>query len=246
MTTSMDITVERITIAYGRKQVLHDVSWTIQPGVTGLLGPNGSGKTTLLSTIVGLRTPREGRIVVGSGDARPRFGFVSQRFSMAAGMRLQDVVSYNAWLNDVESLERDGAVERALEFVDLLGKRDHKVKTLSGGQHQRAGIAAALAHDPDVLVLDEPTVGLDPTQRGRLRDLIAELGATRTVVVSTHLLDDVTKMCARVGVLRSGRLVFDGTVSKMEALTDGQGPDERRSPIERAYEQLMATAGDDE
>jgi ABC-2 type transport system ATP-binding protein len=246
MTTGTDITIDRITVAYGRRQVLHGVEWTIRPGVTGLLGPNGSGKTTLLSTIVRLLRPREGTIAIGSGDARPRFGFVPQRFSMAGGMRLVDAVTYTAWINGVTAAERDDAAQRALDTVDLAGERDQKVKTLSGGQRQRAGIAAALAHDPDVLVLDEPTVGLDPTQRWRLRDLITELGTTRTVVVSTHLLDDVKTMCQRVGVLAAGRLVFDGTVTELETLHDGPDTDGRRSPIERGYEQLLATAGADE
>lgn len=246
MTVGMDITVDGITVAYGRQQVLHGVDWTVQSGVTGLLGPNGAGKTTLLLTIVSLLRPRKGTVVVGSGDAQPRFGFVPQRFSMAGGMRLVDAISYTAWVNGVTGAGQERAAERALESVNLLGKRDQKVRTLSGGQKQRAGIAAALAHEPDVLVLDEPTVGLDPEQRWRLRDLITVLGCTRTVVVSTHLLEDVTAMCGRVGVLASGRLVFDGTVAELETLYDGPNTHSRRSPIERGYEQLLATAGDDE
>ena len=246
MTTGTDITIDKITVAYGRRQVLHDVDWTIRPGVTGLLGPNGSGKTTLLLTIVNLLRPRDGTIRIGSGNTRPRFGFVPQRFSLAGGMRLVDTISYTAWINGVTTTEREEAAERALESVDLIDKRADKVKTLSGGQRQRAGIAAALAHDPDVLILDEPTVGLDPEQRWRLRDLITELGTTRTVVVSTHLLEDVTTMCDQVGVLRAGHLVFDGTNTEMEALYKGPDTDGRRSPIERGYEQLLATAGGDE
>jgi ABC-2 type transport system ATP-binding protein len=200
--------------------------------VTGLLGPNGAGKTTLLSVIVGLLRPKAGTIEVRGGDAR--FGFVPQRFSMAGGMRLLDAIAYTAWINGVN--DRDGAARRALAAVDLADKAGERIRTLSGGQRQRAGIAAGLVHEPDVLVLDEPTVGLDAGQRWRVRDLIAEIGRTRPVIVSTHLLEDVSHTCDRVGVLADGRLVFDGTVAELEASGEKQA---RRSPIEAGYERLL-------
>lgn len=224
--------IEGIVAGYGRRKVLRGVNWDLRPGVTGLLGPNGAGKTTLLSVLVGLLKPKAGSIAVGD----VRFGFVPQRFTMAGGMRLLDAISYTAWINGVARHDCDAAASRALAAVDLSDKADERVKTLSGGQRQRAGIAAGLAHEPDVLVLDEPTVGLDAGQRWRVRDLIASIGRTRLVIVSTHLLEDVSHMCDRVGVLTGGRLVFDGTVSELEA---SDGPRERRSPIEAGYERLL-------
>jgi ABC-2 type transport system ATP-binding protein len=216
----MAITVKGVCFSYGRKRVLHDIDWMVRRGVTGLLGPNGSGKTTLLSVLIGLLRPTTGAVVLfiaraddtvetdtderprtrggrhaspGRGEAR--FGFVPQRFSMAGGMRVVDAVAYTAWVNGTHRGDCEAAAMRALAAVDLTGQARVKVKTLSGGQRQRVGIAAGLAHDPDVLVLDEPTVGLDPDQRlrVRVRDMIAEIGRTRTVVVSTHLLDEVSQ-----------------------------------------------------
>jgi len=231
----LSIQIHGIVAGYGRRQVLRGVDWDVRPGVTGLLGPNGAGKTTLLSVLVGLLRPKAGSIAVRGGDD-VRFGFVPQRFSMAGGMRLFDAISYTAWINGVARADRDAAARRALAAVDLTDKAGDRVKTLSGGQRQRAGIAAGLAHEPDVLVLDEPTVGLDAGQRWRVRDLIVEIGRTRPVIVSTHLLEDVSHMCERVGVLAGGRLVFAGTVTELEA---PDGSRARRSPIEAGYERLL-------
>jgi len=226
------VRVEGVVAGYGRRQVLRGVDWEIPAGVTGLLGPNGAGKTTLLSVIVGLVRPRAGAVVL-QDDAK--VGFVPQRFSMAGGMRLVDAISYTAWICGLSRRASEAAALRALNAVDLGDLARQKVRTLSGGQRQRAGIAAGLVHEPDVLVLDEPTVGLDPGQRWRVRDLIADLGQERPVLVSTHLLDDVSHICQRVGVLAGGRLVFDGTVAELEAA----GTHDRRSPIEAGYERLI-------
>jgi ABC-2 type transport system ATP-binding protein len=230
------VRVAGVVAGYRRRRVLRGVDWDVRAGVTGLLGPNGSGKTTLLSVMVGLLRPVAGSVVIR--DAGVRFGFVPQRFSMAGGMRLVDAVSYTAWVSGVTRGECDSAARRALTAVDLVGKAGERIRTLSGGQRQRAGIAAGLVHEPDLLVLDEPTVGLDAEQRWRVRDLIAEIGRTRPVVLSTHLLDDVSYLCERVGVLAGGRLVFDGTVAELEAAGDGLA---RRSPIEAGYQRLLET-----
>jgi ABC-2 type transport system ATP-binding protein len=176
---------------------------------------------------------------VAGGDAR--FGFVPQRFSFAGGMRLIDAIAYTAWINGIDRHERDRTARAALAAVDLTDKAGDRVRTLSGGERQRAGIAAGLAHEPDVLVLDEPTVGLDAGQRWRVRDLIAEIGRTRPVILSTHLLEDVSYLCERVGVISSGRLVFDGTVADLE-MPDGTRA--RRSPIEAGYERLLETSSE--
>lgn len=197
-------------------------------------------------------------------ETRVRFGFVPQRWSVAGHMRVVDAVAYTAWVNGMPSRECGPAAYTALEEVALTDQAKDRVRTLSGGQRQRLGIAAGLAHDPEVLVLDEPTVGLDPAQRWRVRDMIAEIGRTRTVVLSSHLLDEFAHLCDRVGVLAAGRLVFDGTVAELERHATSQGTDDgrgdgdglpgtiheivggevgavRRSPIERGYERLLAS-----
>lgn len=245
----MDITLDGISYAYGRKLVLRDINWVIRPGVTGLLGENGAGKTTLLSVLVGLLRPKAGAITMESDrpDTRPRFGFVPQRFSLAGEMRVVDTVSYTAWINGVPRRECAAAAGRALDAVDLSDKADARSRSLSGGQRQRLGLAAGLAHDPDVLVLDEPTVGLDPTQRVRVREVIAALGQTRTVLLSTHVLEDVRYVCRRVGVLASGRLAFDGTVAEVEATIEAgtARTSGLESVLERGYRTLLDTLGDD-
>jgi ABC-2 type transport system ATP-binding protein len=235
----LSVRVQGIVAGYGRSRVLHGIDWDVHTGVTGLLGPNGAGKTTLLSVLVGLLHPSAGSVAVMGGDAR--LGFVPQRFSFAGGMRLIDAISYTAWINGVGQDDREAAARRALAAVDLTGKSGDQVKTLSGGERQRAGMAAGLAHEPDVLVLDEPTVGLDAGQRWRVRDLIAEIGRTRPVILSTHLLEDVSYLCERVGVISGGRLVFDGTVADLEVRGETR---ERRSPIEAGYERLLETSAE--
>ncbi|MFC4859172.1 ABC transporter ATP-binding protein [Actinophytocola glycyrrhizae] len=283
----MEIQVEGVCAAYGRRRVLHDVDWMVRPGVTGLLGPNGSGKTTLLSVLIGLLRPTHGSVTVHSDGAsgsarlvvhgehkndvedardgtRVRFGFVPQRWSVAGHMRVVDVVAYTAWVNGMPPRECGPAAYTALQEVALTNQAKDRVRTLSGGQRQRLGIAAGLAHDPEVLVLDEPTVGLDPAQRWRVRDMVAEIGRTRTVVLSSHLLDEIAHLSDRVGVLAAGRLVFDGTVAELERHATGHGSADgggdgdglpgaihgivggevgavRRSPIERGYERLLAS-----
>jgi ABC-type multidrug transport system ATPase subunit len=183
-------------------------------------------------TIHGEKVSGSPRLMSGGGDDQAgddvpvRFGFVPQRWSVAGHMRVVDAVAYTAWVNGLPSGECGPAACAALEEVALTDKARDRVRTLSGGQRQRLGIAAGLAHDPEVLVLDEPTVGLDPEQRWRVRDMIAEIGGTRTVVLSSHLLDEVAHLCDRVGVLAAGRLVFDGTVAELErhaASQDGYG-----------------------
>lgn len=271
--------MDGVCAAFGRRRVLHDVDWVVRPGVTGLLGPNGSGKTTLLSVLIGLLRPTHGSVSIhvdkssvpgrrvddgAREDARDdksvRFGFVPQRWSVAGHMRVVDAVAYTAWVNGVPSSDCETAARRAVEAVALTDKARDRVRSLSGGQRQRLGIAAGLAHDPEVLVLDEPTVGLDPAQRWRVRDLIAEIGRTRTVLLSSHLLDEVAHLCNRAGVLAAGRLVFDGTVGELErhatshdtgdgggdvggARWRSGGEGGRRSPIERGYERLLDSVG---
>jgi ABC-2 type transport system ATP-binding protein len=128
------------------------------------------------------------------------------------------------------------AARSALEHVDLAGKATARVGALSGGQRQRLGVATALAHEPDLLILDEPTVGLDPTQRLRLREVIASVGASRPVVISTHLVEDVSHLCQRVGILAGGRMAFDDNVNELAALVSkGDKSSRPGSAFEQAY-----------
>ncbi|WP_312865089.1 ATP-binding cassette domain-containing protein [Saccharothrix tamanrassetensis] len=225
--------------------MLSGVDWVVGTGVTGLLGPNGAGKTTLLSLLVGLEKPDSG-VLRFEGATSGAIGFVPQRFSLVGGMRVLDTVAYAAWVNGVDRVDCAVAAVRALAAVRLDDLAAARVRTLSGGQRQRLGVAAALAHEPDLLVLDEPTVGLDPAQRMRLREVIADIGRTRTVLLSTHLIEDISHLCQRVGVLAEGRLVFDGTEAELTDLVDSTpSPGVLGSPFERAYHALVAKLGAD-
>jgi ABC-2 type transport system ATP-binding protein len=246
---------KQVSFSYRRRRVLTEVDWSIGTGVTGLLGPNGAGKTTLLSLLVTLAVPNSGKIAIGDCDmstamgraaARKYLGFLPQRFSLAPEMKVRDTVAYAAWMNGLAEKVCIPAADRALAAVALSDEASKRVRTLSGGQRQRVGLAAALAHDPAVLVLDEPTVGLDPGQRLRLRQTIADISSERTVIVSSHLLEDISHLCSKVGILAEGKKVFDGTVPELMTLVDDadSGGSRLGSQFERAYDALVTGLGD--
>lgn len=244
----MRIDITHLSYRYRRGiDAVHDVDLAIADGVTGLLGPNGAGKTTLLSLLTGILKPASGQIVMDGIARAPRqtarpysIGFLPQRFSFANEMRCIDAIAYAAWVHGRANRELTALAQQALETVDLADKANQRIKSLSGGQRQRLGIAAALAHDPDLLVLDEPTVGLDPAQRLRLRETIRAIGDSRPVILSTHLIEDVTHVCDRVAVLSRGRLAFDGTVTELvNRAAHAGGPTGPGSAFERAYVQLI-------
>jgi ABC-2 type transport system ATP-binding protein len=239
--------ISAVDFSYGRRQVLSDISWELGTGVTGLLGPNGAGKTTLINLLVGITKPSSGNITISGIDGVTRsvrdanIGFVPQRFSVAGELRVLDTIAYAAWINGVAPKLCAASALAALDTVHLGDQASQRVRQLSGGQRQRLGIAAALSHAPDVLVLDEPTVGLDPGQRVRARGIIQEIGKRVPVLLSTHLIEDVSHLCTRVGVIVDGRLVFDGPQEQLETKLDEQ-PDTDQglgSRFERSYQSLI-------
>lgn len=244
----MTISLRGVEFRYGRTSVLRGLDWDVRPGITGLIGPNGSGKTTLMSLMVGMAAPRSGSVHVVGHDmttsrgrtaARRNIGFVPQRFSLVPAMTVQDTVAYAAWANGVADKGCRPAAQDALRLTGLDDLADRRVRTLSGGQRQRIGIAAALAHRPPVLVLDEPTVGLDPGQRLRLREMLRAIAAGRSVVLSTHLIEDVAHVCDTIGVLAGGRIAYSGTFEDLERRTAGVSRPGAGSPFERAYADLI-------
>ncbi|WAX81267.1 ATP-binding cassette domain-containing protein [Streptomyces sp. KMM 9044] len=214
-------------------------------GVTGLLGPNGAGKSTLLRTLATAAPPQAGTLEVNGvsvdGErsaraARSGIGYLPQGFGFDPGMRLLDFVVYGAWVRGIrkETL-RSKAVE-ALQKVDLAEAHRMRMKQLSGGQRQRAGIAWAIVGEPALVILDEPTVGLDPRQRLHFRKILRGL-SDAAVILSTHLIDDVDAVCDRVLVLQSGELRYDGkTADLVQLASDGMPGD---TPLERAYMSLL-------
>ncbi|WP_089951680.1 ABC transporter ATP-binding protein [Lentzea xinjiangensis] len=214
-------------------------------GVHGLLGPNGAGKTTLIRTLATVQAPTAGSLsLLGtpvSGRLRPvrrRLGYLPQHFGFYKRFKVREFVEYLAWLKEMPPASIPGAVHRALERVGLTDRADDKLKTLSGGMVRRVGIAQAIVNEPEVLLLDEPTVGLDPAQRLRFRELVVELGQQACVLISTHLVEDVAAACTDVVLVSEGSAVFQGTPADLAtAGTDAHVGD---SPIERGYSALIS------
>ena len=202
----------------GGHQALDGVSLTMDRGLYGLLGPNGAGKTTLMKILCTLLEPSSGQVTVEGRElgsdrqlVRERLGYLPQDWGAPRSARCTEVLDLVLRLRGLRSgSERKSEVQRLLGLVNLEGLGKRKVKTLSGGQLRRLGVAQALAGSPDLIVLDEPTVGLDPDERVSFRNLLTELGRGRTIVLSTHIVADVGTTCECIGVLDRGRVVFEG------------------------------------
>ncbi|GIM90766.1 ABC transporter ATP-binding protein [Paractinoplanes toevensis] len=217
---------------FGATTALDGLDLDIGVGVTGLLGPNGAGKTTLLRCLATALAPDHGRIEAYGLDPadsrqrtalRRRLGYLPQSPGLYPNFSAAALLDYVAVLKEiVDPAVRRAEVRRVLEEVGLSDRANVKVRKLSGGMRQRLGVAQALLGGPDLIVLDEPTVGLDPEQRMLFRALISRLGETRTVLLSTHQTEDVGALCERVVVIRGGRAVFAGAPRALAQLADGQ------------------------
>jgi len=221
------IRVEHLTRRYGDFTAVDDVSFEIPRGeVVGLLGHNGAGKTTIMKMITGFLEPTDGSIHIDElqvgRDTRAiqaRLGYLPENCPVWPEMTVIDYLDYQAALHGVPADRRNGAVATAIRRTALKDKATQPIQTLSRGYRQRVGVAQALLHDPDIIILDEPTNGLDPTQIRHMRELIRELAQNATVIVSTHILQEVQAVCERVLILRAGRLVVD---SRMDELQQGR------------------------
>ena len=223
--TGTTIAVDRVSKWLGPVVALSDVSFSIGPGVTALLGPNGAGKSTLLRILCGLTGASQGTVRVLGVDPRTdlalrgRLGLVAQQETLFEQLRAVDIVALSAGLHGVA--DSSGAARGALGLVDLDPDDSRPVRTYSKGMRQRVKVAAAVVHDPTVVVLDEPLEGLDPRQRVRMIELFVQLGAQgRTVLVSSHVLDEVERFGSQVLVLAKGRLAASGDFRAIRDLMD--------------------------
>ncbi|GAA2544167.1 ABC transporter ATP-binding protein [Streptomyces levis] len=226
------VSASGIGLRYGGTRALDDVSLRLTGGVTGLLGPNGAGKTTLLRVLATALPADQGAFTVlghdpstarGRQEVRRRLGYLPQTPGFHPDFTAFEFVDYVAILKEMTDRGvRHREVRRVLDEVGLADVRGKRMRKLSGGMRQRVALAAALVGDPGFLVLDEPTVGLDPEQRMRFRELIAGAGEGRTVLLSTHQTEDVAMLCHRVLVMAAGRIRFDGTPAELTARAAGR------------------------
>ncbi|WP_030442345.1 ABC transporter ATP-binding protein [Actinoplanes subtropicus] len=229
----MRIEISQLSKAYrGSVRALDRLDLTIPTGMYGLLGANGAGKTTLMRILAGLLKPTGGSVRVGGHDiatgagrlaVQRALGYLPQDLGVYPELSAREFLDYVALLKGLDARPaRRRRVGEVLEITGLSGEADRKLRTYSGGMRRRVGIAQALLADPRLLIVDEPTAGLDPEERIRFRTLLARLAGRRTVLLSTHIVEDIAQTCRDVAVLAKGRLVFEGTVTDLTARAEGR------------------------
>lgn len=222
------IIIQNLNKFYGRKQALSDINLEIGQGMFGLLGRNGAGKTTLMKTLAALLPPKSGTVTVCGipiekrKEIRKIIGYLPQEFSMYPSMRVCEAMDYLAVLSGLNRRERKERAEALLHKVNLTEHKDKKIKALSGGMKRRLGIAQALLNDPKVLIIDEPTAGLDPEERIRFRNLLTETAGERIVILSTHIVGDIEASCENIAILDGGKVLFQGTVERLLKKAEGK------------------------
>jgi ABC-2 type transport system ATP-binding protein len=245
----VNIELTDVTRTFGRNKAVDGVSLAVGPGVFGLLGPNGAGKTSLLRMLATVLPPSSGTVRLLGRDPggpaarteiRRRLGYLPQNLGYYPSFTVAEFVEYFALLKEMPADQVPKAVAAAIERVDLGPKARSRLRTLSGGMLRRVGIAQAIVNEPELLLFDEPTAGLDPEQRVGFRSLIRDLGRQATVVVSTHLVEDVGAACSEVGLMAEGRVVFRGTPDELTA--QGAGSEAGDSALERGYSAVLAAS----
>jgi ABC-2 type transport system ATP-binding protein len=225
------ISVKNLTRTFGSTVAVDDITFDVSRGeVLGFLGPNGAGKTTTMRILTCYLAPDRGSVTVAGFDVwddsleiRKRVGYLPENAPIYQDM---DVVSYLAFVSEVRGIPRGETAQRIGKMIDTCGLErvvGRNIGELSKGFKQRVGLAQTLIHDPDILILDEPTTGLDPSQIIEIRELIKEMGKERTVILSTHILPEVEATCSRVLIINDGRIVATGTPEELQAVAGGEG-----------------------
>ncbi|GGR67426.1 ABC transporter ATP-binding protein [Streptomyces aureoverticillatus] len=235
----MPIQLQECAFTYGRRKpaVFSELTYTAPDGFTVLLGPNGAGKSTLLKLAAGVSRPAVGHVRLGhlashTREYRQRVAWMPQTITAMTGLTAREQVAYTGWLKGMNRTDAWTAAHRALTRVELADRADVKTKHLSGGQLRRVGVASALVHDATVLLLDEPTAGMDPTQRRVFRDLILNLAtADVQVLMSTHDVGDLAEEATHVTVLTDGRITFTGTTSDFLAHAPADASQAHRAEV---------------
>lgn len=225
---SQEIVLENVSKAYGKKKAIDGITLTIGQGMFGLLGRNGAGKTTLMKILATLHNPTTGEVTVNGTDIkeskkiRSMTGYLPQDFSLYGGMTAYEAMDYLGTLSGMTKGERRERIPMLLEKVNLSANHRTKIKAMSGGMRRRLGIAQAILHNPQILIVDEPTAGLDPEERVRFRNLLCEIAQDRIVLLSTHIVGDIEATCEDIAVLDNGRIIFKGTVRELIEMAEGK------------------------
>ena len=225
------IQIDNLVKAFGPKRAVDGISFTVERGeVLGFLGPNGAGKSTTMRMITGFMPPTAGRVKVGTHDvaespieAKRLIGYLPENAASYPDMTVQAFLNFMAELRGLEGGARKKAVNHVVELCFLENVLHQSIDTLSKGYKHRTCLAQALIHDPQVLIMDEPTDGLDPNQKHEVRNLIRELGANKAIIFSTHILEEVDAACTRAIIIDRGRIVANGTPEELRAMSDLAG-----------------------
>lgn len=223
-----EIVIDNLSKRYGKKEAIKNLSLKIPSGMYGLLGRNGAGKTSLMRILAALSVPTNGDIWLNgvsmkeTAKIREMVGYLPQDFSMYRSMTVFGAMDYLGLLSDIPKEIRKERIDGLLEKVNLKDNARTKIKALSGGMKRRLGIAQALLHNPQILIVDEPTAGLDPEERIRFRNLLSDFSDNRIVLLSTHIASDIESACDGVAVLNDGRLIFHGSTEELIRQADGK------------------------
>jgi len=252
----MDIKIENLTKKFGAQRAVNNISFDVKPGeILGFLGPNGAGKTTTMKMITGFMLQDEGTIIIGGesmldseNDLKRNIGYLPENNPLYLEMPVIDYLIYCA---ELQGINHGDVMNRVREMVRICGinaEKHKKIGELSKGYRQRVGLAQAMIHDPDILILDEPTTGLDPNQIVEIRKLIRELGREKTVILSTHILPEVEATCDRILIINDGEIVADGTSDSLRKQAQGHDiigvkiEDGEKNKIFRALQELSSVS----
>lgn len=221
----MSIVIKNLTKLYGTQKALDDVSFEAEKGkILGLLGPNGAGKSTTMKIATGYLVPNEGTVeIVGIDvvknpiEAKRKIGYLPEHNPLYLDMYVREFLEFTGSIFKMKGQEKSKRIEELIEMTGLTAERKKKIGQLSKGYRQRVGLAQAMIHNPEVLILDEPTTGLDPNQIVEIRNLILEIGKSKTVVLSTHIMQEVSAICDRAVIISKGKIVADRKISELTA-----------------------------
>lgn len=243
------ICADNLHKSFGSLRAVNGVSLSVHAGeVVGFLGPNGAGKTTTMRMLTGFLDPSQGSISLHGFalaaepiEARRAFGYLPEGAPAYPDMTVREYLHFIASARAIARREIAGRIEAVTQRVHLRGVMDQVIETLSKGFKRRVGIAQAIIHDPPILIMDEPTDGLDPNQKHEVRELIRTMGSTKAIVLSTHILEEVEAVCTRVIVIAAGRVVFDGTPAQFEAKAPASVT---RNRMDHVFRQLTVAAAE--